>query len=116
MLSRSNTAVHEDKRTIIVHGGGIHLSKDRIVTKQGEVSFGKVVELKEDGWTAPLKGFDVKSLSQEHGIIEWDEHVEHNFKVGELIGILPIHSCMAANLHGHYVTTDGERIEKFRID
>ena len=109
-------SIHNERRTMVVHGGGIHLSKDRITDRDGLTIYGIVVRLTEAGWTAPLEGFYLKNLSQEHGIIEWTEGVDHNFKVGEMVGILPVHSCMTANLHGHYHTLHGERIEKFRID
>jgi D-serine deaminase-like pyridoxal phosphate-dependent protein len=34
-----------------------------------------------------------------------------NFKVGDLVEILPVHSCLTANLMGHYITAEGEFIE-----
>ena len=34
-----------------------------------------------------------------------------NFKVGDLVEIIPVHSCLTANEMGYYQTTEGEIIE-----
>ncbi|PKP10843.1 MAG: alanine racemase, partial [Bacteroidetes bacterium HGW-Bacteroidetes-4] len=39
-------------------------------------------------------------ISQEHGIVNVPAHLMHEFKVGDLIYIVPVHSCLTANLLG----------------
>lgn len=103
-------AVYPDKSEIIVHGGAVHLSKDHLIDAAGNPYFGKVVELEEKGWSQPLEGCFVKSLSQEHGKITLSKDQMSKIKIGDVLGILPIHSCLTVNLMKEYMTLRGERI------
>ena len=107
-------AIHADRNEVVVYGGGVHISKDRVLEDEAPC-FGKAVRLKEDGWDTQIIG-SVKKLSQEHGIIYMSSEELSQVKVGDLIGVIPVHSCLAADLHGHYLTTSGERIEKMAKD
>jgi D-serine deaminase-like pyridoxal phosphate-dependent protein len=101
--------IHSERNEIIVHAGAVHLSKDRMTDDQGRTIYGKVVLFKKNGWGKSLPGVYVKSISQEHGIIHWDATNEEPVQVGDLLGILPVHSCLTANLMREYVTFEGER-------
>ena len=69
-----------------------------IYDDNNKISYGYVVELDNFKWNH-LDGVSyLKSLSQEHGIVKVSEELINRIKVGSLIGILPIHSCMTANL------------------
>jgi D-serine deaminase-like pyridoxal phosphate-dependent protein len=61
-------------------------------------------------WGDEIEGMFVKSLSQEHGIIYCPEKIIHDFNVGDLIYVLPVHSCMTADLMKKYLTTEKEWI------
>jgi D-serine deaminase-like pyridoxal phosphate-dependent protein len=101
---------------IVVYGGAVHLSKDRIVDAQGRTNFGKVATVTEDGWE--IYGNDevyVKSLSQEHGLIHADAHLMQSVQIGDILLILPIHSCLAANLHKRYQLLDGTELSAVHI-
>jgi len=104
-------AVHKDRNEVVVYGGGVHFSKDRIHIDKREV-YGQVVENKENGWGEIIQGVFVKSLSQEHGIIMCSEDFINKITIGDLVKVLPVHSCMTADLMDYYLTTDGDRIEK----
>ena len=39
-------AIHSDRKSIVIHGGGIHLSKDRIIDRFGNVKFWKGCKIK----------------------------------------------------------------------
>jgi D-serine deaminase-like pyridoxal phosphate-dependent protein len=52
----------------------------------------------------------VAKLSQEHGILKVTQTQFKNFQVGDLVEIIPVHSCLTANLAKNYFTTDGEEI------
>ena len=110
-------AVHEERNEIVVYGGGVHLSKDRVEEKdlmgKDQISFGKVVELTKGGWNTAIKG-NMARLSQEHGVAKMSAEEITHVKVGDLIGVIPVHSCLTADLQGFYLSTDGERIEKMR--
>ena len=53
---------------------------------------------------------NLHSISQEHGIIKVSPEYYDSLEVGNLIGILPVHSCMTADLMKCYKTTDGKDI------
>jgi D-serine deaminase-like pyridoxal phosphate-dependent protein len=103
-------AVYLSRGEIIVHGGGVHLSKDFLKNEDGSASFGRVVRMTEQGWSLPTTGMTVKSLSQEHGVIRAGETDCASVKPGDVLGILPVHSCMTADVMTEYYTLAGGRI------
>jgi len=100
-----------ERNEIAVYGGGVHLSKEFIWNEDNSRNYGLVVELNDKGWWNPLANTHVTSLSQEHGIIRVPIEKINQFKVGNVIGILPIHSCMTSNLMGKYHTLDGKILD-----
>lgn len=108
------TAIHPDRNEIVVYGGGVHLSKEYLLGKNGIKSFGNIVELNENGWDNPLQETYVSDLSQEHGIIKTSSEFLTRVKVGDVIGILPVHSCMTANLANSYLSLDNHVLKKMR--
>ncbi len=104
-------AVHPQRNEIVVYGGGVHLSKDMIMP-EGIRSFGTVVEWKGKSWGSLPIG-NVVRVSQEHGIIHVSDEVIQSVKIGDVLGVLPVHSCMTADLQGYYVSLSGNRINKF---
>ncbi|EJF09403.1 MULTISPECIES: alanine racemase [Pontibacter] len=104
-------AKHPERNEIIVHGGSVHFSKDSLVGADGSLIFGRVVELTENSWSEPLEGIELVSLSQEHGTIRASKELFDKYKIGDLMGILPIHSCLTADAMGNYTTLDGKRLE-----
>jgi D-serine deaminase-like pyridoxal phosphate-dependent protein len=104
-------AKHPERNEIIVHGGSVHFSKDSLVAANGSLIFGRVVELTENGWSEPLEGMEVVSLSQEHGTVRASQELFDRYRIGDLMGILPIHSCLTADVMRGYVTMDGKRLE-----
>lgn len=105
-------AIHKDRYELVVYGGGVHFSKDRIALSDGESLWGQVVEHTSHEWGEPIPGMTVKSLSQEHGIVKVPEHLIHLYEIGDLLVILPIHSCMTADLMKSYLTLDGLVIDR----
>lgn len=111
-LAAPVVAVHPERSEVVIHGGAVHLSKDA-VTEKNQKCYGKAVSLTKDGWNTEIIG-SVTRLSQEHGVIKINQDLIKEMKIGSLIGILPVHSCLAADLQGHYIDTSGARIEKMR--
>ena len=104
-------AKYKERNEIVVYGGVVHFSKEYILNEEGEKLFGLIVKLGNNGWSSPFKGMYVSALSQEHGIIKTpDEHFD-KFKVGDIIGILPVHACLTANLMGRYLTFENKVID-----
>jgi len=103
-------AVYPTRGEIVVHGGGVHFSKDFLKQSDGSIIYGRVVQLQADGWLLPSTTMVVKSLSQEHGVIKATTEQCASVKPGDLMGVLPVHSCMTADVMGEYYTLSGERI------
>ena len=103
---------HLSRNEFVIYGGAVHLSKEFIINQFSKKCYGAVgaccvksgVQASENTW--------VSGLSQEHGIIRAGFDDIREFKIGGLAEIIPVHSCLAADLAGYYLTTDGERIEK----
>ena len=102
------------RNQIVVYGGGVHLSKESITDTDGNVSFGAVATLDDDGWHI-LDDANVGSLSQEHGVIYTSAATFERIDIGDTLAILPVHSCMTANLLKGYRTLDGQHIDMAQI-
>ncbi len=108
-------AKHPSRNEIVIYGGGIHFSTESIKDNIKGNNLGLVVKIHEKGWGMPLTNTYLASVSQEHGIIKTTFDNFDFFNIGELIGILPVHSCLTANLMSHFTTLDNKKIEKFRF-
>lgn len=103
---------HLSRNEFVIYGGAVHLSKELIINQFSKKCYGAIgacciesgVQASENTW--------VTGLSQEHGIIRAAFDDIREFKIGGLTEIIPVHSCLAADLAGYYLTTDGQRIEK----
>jgi D-serine deaminase-like pyridoxal phosphate-dependent protein len=102
-------AKHKNRSEIVIYGGGIHFSKDRLI-ENGTTIYGKVVERTKTGWSKVLANTFVKSLSQEHGIVKVPPIDFDKYTIGDVILILPVHSCMTVDIMKSYLTTEGEQI------
>jgi len=103
---------HFSRNEFVMYGGAMHLSKEYIINHLNKKSYGAVGACSAE--TGDLAGENtyVSGLSQEHGIVKSDFNDLKKFKIGGLAEILPVHSCLAADLAGHYLTTNGEVISK----
>ncbi len=104
-------AVHPNRKEAVIYGGAINLSKDQtLLPPDPEPLFGLAMGWDGQNWeTEPLLG-KVRSLSQEHGILSLTL-AGCNLKPGDLVAVLPVHSCLTANLMRKYYTLDGKLIE-----
>ncbi len=102
---------HLSRNEIVIYGGAVHLSKESITNINGKQMYGRIFIVK-DGEKVLLDSLNyVSKLSQEHGILKVTQSQFKNFEVGDLVEIIPVHSCLTANLMGHYQTEDGEIID-----
>jgi D-serine deaminase-like pyridoxal phosphate-dependent protein len=102
-------AIHPERSEAIIYGGATHLSKD-FFKNNGDRCFGLVALPTENGWTAPLTGAYVRAVSQEHGVIRLQPQDLAKIKIGDLVCILPAHSCLVVSALHHYLTLDGRQI------
>jgi len=108
-------AKHSYLQQIVVYGGGVHLSKDSVVDLQGRSSFGLVALPTSDGWRPFSDKSYVKGLSQEHGLIHASDELLSQVNVGDVLCVLPVHSCYTANLLKQYRTLGGHHIQMAMI-
>ncbi|MFT7198031.1 MAG: D-serine deaminase-like pyridoxal phosphate-dependent protein [Marinoscillum sp.] len=104
-------SIHPERAEAVIYGGGVHFSKEVVNLPVGK-TYGAVVSLSEEGWSSePIA--NLARISQEHGIIQGTDEYIDSLKIGDLVGILPVHSCLTANLQPYYVSLIGQKIDKF---
>jgi len=103
-------AVHKERNELVIYGGSVHFAKDNITDRNGITIYGRVVRNNGNGWGDIIEGSYLKSISQEHGIVKVPADVIYEYKPGDIIKILPVHSCTTANLMKEYLTVDGRKI------
>ena len=92
-------AMHSERNEMVIYGGAVHLSKEQGLCPEGKPHFGMLVKLNEDGkWAFPERTCYVRRISQEHGVISLPAEMMEQFKPGDLLGIVPVHSCLTADL------------------
>ena len=104
-------ATHPKRNEAVIYGGAVHLSKE-FITVNGMPFYGRVVKY-NNGWDCTKNIGYVRSLSQEHGIISI-ENKDIKLNEGDLVAVLPVHSCLTANLMKQYIIMEtGEIIQSF---
>lgn len=102
-------ACYPERQEVVIYGGGVHFSKDRLKLLDNRIIYGQVVTLKNKGWMANLNDVFVTKLSQEHGTVYGPPDYIGSLQVGDWITILPVHSCMTANLQSAYHDLGGKQ-------
>jgi len=105
-------AIHGSRNEVVIYGGAVHFSKESIINIDGKKLFGRViVSSGTENILLDEKNY-VRALSQEHGILQVTPKDLKYFKVGDLVEILPVHSCLTANLMEQYLSTGDEVISR----
>lgn len=95
------------RNQLLIHGGAVHFSKEMLKHSSGRQCYGVVVsEIQGVEGTSYLS-----SVSQEHGILTCSPEFFHSIKIGDIVPIYPIHSCLTANLMRSYVTNYGAHLD-----
>jgi D-serine deaminase-like pyridoxal phosphate-dependent protein len=91
--------VYPERGEAVVHGGSVQLSRESVSGPDGAASYGRLAVVEPDGWRllAPEDG-QVRSLSQEHGVLRCSPAVLERLRVGDLAFVVPAHACLPANL------------------
>lgn len=106
--------IRKYSETIVIHGGAVHLSKDSVLI-DGRPVYGMLAGINESGWFKPGNTVYVSSLSQEHGIIDCsDNDLIRTVMPGDLLAVIPVHSCLTADCMGSYLTLESETIEHMK--
>lgn len=101
---------YPSRNEIAIEGGAIHFSKERI-QQQETTHYGLVARQNDNGWTTDSSQGYLQALSQEHGIVKCGPGTE-KYQIGDTITILPVHSCLTANLMASYILDNGNIIHQ----
>jgi D-serine deaminase-like pyridoxal phosphate-dependent protein len=102
-------AMHPERETVVTYGGAIHLNKD-FTSYLGNRAYGLVALPTPTGWSDPLEGAYVSALSQEHGLVHMPRELFEKIHVGDLLMILPAHSCLPVTALKNFRTLDGQLV------
>ncbi len=97
----------DDRRQVLIHGGAVHFSKESIQIGHNQ-SFGQPIlsPISQDTY--------LKNISQEHGLIQCGAEDYQSLRIGDIIRIYPIHSCLTADLMRKYYTKDGRIMDHMK--
>lgn len=90
------------RKEVVIYGGAVHLSKESVFYK-GKTIFGLVTSLTNSGWSEPYENCYLSSASQEHGVVKVSDELYNTIHTGDLLGVLPVHSCLTAQCMGNYL-------------
>jgi D-serine deaminase-like pyridoxal phosphate-dependent protein len=95
-------ARYPQRNELVIYGGAVHLSKEFVTNRDGNKVFGLIAlpDPTFSSWGRSIENTFVAALSQEHGIIKTTADFLKKVKVGDLLAVLPVHSCLTANLLG----------------
>ena len=99
-------SIYKKRNSLLLYGGSVHFSKDYIVENNNKC-YGYVYH--GDYWSLENKIGYIKSLSQEHGIVELEKNI--NLKIGDKLSIIPVHSCLTVDKMREFYINDN----KFKI-
>jgi len=109
-------AVHPEREEIVIYGGSVHFSGEYIAADNNFRMYGYVVNFTKNGWTQPIAGALLARLSQEHGIVKLPKEFCRKYKPGDLIGILPVHSCITVSAIRRQLDLEGNLISKMVVE
>lgn len=90
--------IYPNRGEAVIYGGAVHLSKQGLPLPEGKTIFGRLFRPAEKGWKGLIKDSAVISISQEHGIVSLPAEELASLKLGDLLLIAPVHSCLTADL------------------
>jgi D-serine deaminase-like pyridoxal phosphate-dependent protein len=92
--------LYPQRNEIVIYGGAVHLSKDSITLPDGQKMFGLIALPHKTNlsWGPVIPYTYISSISQEHGIIKTTREFIAHIHTGDILMVLPIHSCLTAYL------------------
>ncbi|MBN2807391.1 MAG: alanine racemase [Prolixibacteraceae bacterium] len=98
------------RNEIIIYGGAIHFSKDWLLHYDSKPSYGRIIIRKNNETQLLGTSSCLSRLSQEHGVIKVNSKEFQQIEIGDIVEIIPVHSCLTAQAMGRYITTKGDTI------
>lgn len=97
-------SVYPSRNQVLIYGGAVHLSKEYLMHPDGSKIYGLAVPFRGDRWRLPEGEDYMGSLSQEHGLMRTGSRWAALLRPGDLVAVIPVHSCLAADLLKETVT------------
>lgn len=94
--------IYPERRMLLIDAGALALSKDAGPTHLPDFEGGY-------GYVRGFPDLKIVRLSQEHGMVAVEEGFDR-FQIGQILEIVPNHSCLTAAMFPEYVTLDGGAI------
>ena len=91
-------SIYPSRNEALIYGGAVHLSKEALIHADGSRNYGLVVPFVDGRWQNPVGDDYLVSLSQEHGIFKTDSDWARALSPGDLVAVIPVHSCLSADL------------------
>lgn len=101
---------YPDRGEIVIHGGSVHFSRDSLELAGRQV-FGKTAVPTGEGWAPDPAPAYLHAISQEHGILRLPPERLARTRIGDVLHILPVHSCLTADAMGGYQDLEGRTID-----
>ncbi len=101
-----------ERQQLVLYGGAVHLSKESLRDAAGRMTYGRLATWRGDSWGPAAAGAALVSLSQEHGLVAVDEALLAAVEPGDLVVVLPVHSCLCTDLYGEYRTLQGASLPR----
>lgn len=104
--------IYPERNQVVVQGGAVHLSKE-FLEMNGRRIHGQLGTLdpppggQSVGLGRILNEAPVVSLSQEHGVIEAGAEICEELRIGDLVVVWPVHSCLMCDLQRDFITLPG---------
>ncbi len=109
-------SVYPDRNRMILHAGAVHLSKEKLEDRPGYDGYGLLTRMKGLIRGEPLPSLKLSALSQEHGIVTGPGSLLSTISPGDILGVIPVHACLTANLMQRYYTTQGEYLSTIHTE
>lgn len=105
---------YEERGELLIHGGAVHFSKESSVTMDGKIHFGVIKGSSKGRLETITEENILTSISQEHGIVRCTKEFYDSVQIGDYVEIIPIHSCLTADLFGYYLNENGIKIDHLK--
>ncbi|MFN8417961.1 MAG: hypothetical protein U0528_01750 [Anaerolineae bacterium] len=103
------------RQQVAIYAGSVHLSRDFLTDQEGTRSFGLVALPTDHGWSEPLSGAYVVSVAQEQSVVALDAETWQQLAIGDVLMVLPVHSCLTADLLKEIVTLEGKSLPMLQL-
>jgi D-serine deaminase-like pyridoxal phosphate-dependent protein len=96
--------IYPERSEAVIYGGAVHLSKqsqpamdEHLPGGPASTNFGTVFRMEGEHWDGFIPGAWVRGVTQEHGMVHMQADDLSRLRVGDLLFICPVHSCLAAH-------------------